>query len=410
MATTYPYNPPLTMTIDLGFGKGVAAHLVRSVQSGIERGCSTFRLRTTGNAALSPDCCASVAGVISHFTKNHGCRFTTSIGTASSRRIASLGLIRPFTDPDSIEREGSLGKVWEFKADTHYGIVSGIVSALRQETELSGGVLNSIELCLNEVSDNVLVHSLPDESDPSGFMMAQSYDDGRYVAVAVYDNGIGIPASLARAGFQVADARDAITFALRRGVTDGRGAGNGLWLLDSIVRQGQGSFVVVSEGARYSLWHPDASVEARPRASFSKALTLSEGTTLVNFRLNASRPIDLERVMGPGGGVNLWAENREDKLDERNIRLNVAREAPGLGSRRDGARFRTLALNAAADTTGLVVLDFSEVNVLSMSFADEVVRKLYDKLGSRGFAERFRLDNLNETCRQVICGVMGDRV
>lgn len=316
-----------------------------------------------------------------------------------------IGLASPYQNIES-PRQPFLDRVWQFDADTHFTIVSGIIADLRQTTELSTGVLNSLELCLNEVSDNVLVHSGDGNDQPVGFMMASVDKSESTVAIAIYDNGIGIPNSLARANIPFTDKRHAITLALQRGVTDGHGAGNGLWMLDNIVRQNRGSLEIVSDGARYALWHPDPDLDVRPRSSFSKALTLPSGTTLVDFQLYAERPVNLAQAMQTRGFIDLWAESHEDDTNEKDIRLNVAREAPGLGSRIDAAAFRTLALNALANAKGLVILDFCDAEIISMSFADEVVRKLIDRYGHKGFAQRFRIEHLNSACAQVIETVM----
>ena len=58
--------------------------------------------------------------------------------------------------------------------------------------------------------------------------MAQVHKESGRIAIAVYDNGAGIPSSLRSAGYEFDGLEAAILLALQRGVTDNRGAGNGL--------------------------------------------------------------------------------------------------------------------------------------------------------------------------------------
>lgn len=293
-----------------------------------------------------------------------------------------------------------------FTEETHSAIVQGIVSSLRQNISLEKGVLNSLELCLNEVSDNVLVHSskMDESENPYGLMMAQIHKNTQRIVAVVYDNGIGIPSSLRTSGINCIDGNDAIAHAMQKGVTDGNGAGNGLWILDSIVRQNQGSFEITSDGVRYSLRHSQK--HSKAEESFSKASSAIPGTTLVDFQLDISNNIDLNEIIGGPGYIDLWAENHEDEANENNMRLKLREEANGFGSRYDAARMRNLVINTANMTEGLVILDFCDVEAVSMSFADELIRKLSDEVGFVSFSNKIRFSGLNSECQSIIDAVM----
>ena len=138
-------------------------------------------------------------------------------------------MLEPFTDlPDSTTGP-FLNKIWKFDESNHYELVSGIVSSIRRSIDLRRGVLSSIELCLNEVTDNILLHaSRQDDCLEPGYVMAQVHKESGRIAIAVYDNGAGIPSPLRSAGYEFDGSEAAILLALQRGVTDNRGAGNGL--------------------------------------------------------------------------------------------------------------------------------------------------------------------------------------
>ena len=142
-------------------------------------------------------------------------------------------------------------------------MVSGIIDSLRKTTVLAPGLLHGIEYGLNEISDNVLVHSTKMQSEHvEGYVMAQVHRQSNKVAIAVYDDGIGIPDSLRSGGVAFADTKEAIQLALSKGVTDGNGAGNGLWLLDSIVDAASGSLDIQSDGIGYRKVHKYNGVDA----------------------------------------------------------------------------------------------------------------------------------------------------
>ena len=152
-----------------------------------------------------------------------------------------MGLLKPYKDPNGVDSASFLDKVWRFDRNTHFDVVSGIIDSLRKTTVLAPGLLHGIEYGLNEISDNVLVHSTKMQSEHvEGYVMAQVHRQSNKVAIAVHDDGIGIPNSLRSGGVAFADTKEAIQLALSKGVTDGNGAGNGLWLLDSIVDAASG--------------------------------------------------------------------------------------------------------------------------------------------------------------------------
>lgn len=129
------------------------------------------------------------------------------------------------------------------------------------------------------------------------------------------------------------------------------------------------------------------------------------GTTLVDFQLKATDSISLEDIVGESGIVDLWAEAHEDAADERDMRLFVKKESAGLGSRFDAERFLMLVENCLVEADGKVIIDFEGVESISLSFADELIRKLVSKYGLIGFMQRFRMENLSRECAVAINAV-----
>ena len=72
-----------------------------------------------------------------------------------------------------------------------------------------------------------------------------------------------------------------------------------------------------------------------------------------------------------------------------------------LGSRTGGVRVRRQIENLLSDQDH-VVIDFSDINVVSSSFADEVFGRLFVDLGPRAFMSRIVLHNVNSTIDGLI--------
>ena len=244
------------INILLKSNKGMASYFIRRVEEGLSEGHRVFKIKFPDKAApLFPNYCVPLAGAIDYYRASRNCVFLPSRSTSGNSPAGKIGLLEPFTDlPDSTTGP-FLNKIWKFDESNHYELVSGIVSSVRRSIELGRGVLSGIELCLNEVTDNILLHaSRQDDCPESGYVMAQVHKESGCIAIAVYDNGAGIPSSLRSAGYEFDGSEAAILLALQRGVTDNRGAGNGLWGLNETVRAGRGSLEITTDAVHLRDW------------------------------------------------------------------------------------------------------------------------------------------------------------
>ena len=66
-------------------------------------------------------------------------------------------------------------------------------------------------------------HNSLEDSSPYGLTMTQVHPSGNRIAIAVYDNGIGMMNSLKIGGVAVSGPEDAIISGLQKGITDGKG-------------------------------------------------------------------------------------------------------------------------------------------------------------------------------------------
>lgn len=81
---------------------------------------------------------------------------------------------------------------------------------------------------------------------------------------------------------------------------------------------------------------------------------------------------------------------------------------PILSTRGLGEELRALIMDAARDN--MVEVDFSGIDSLSHSFADECFGKMIETMGLKEFKARISLRNTNPFVRAVLLGAMGDRL
>ncbi len=81
-----------------------------------------------------------------------------------------------------------------------------------------------------------------------------------------------------------------------------------------------------------------------------------------------------------------------------------------LGTRHLGARIREKAESILSAREATLVLDWSGVNVVTQSFADELVGKLASHLGREAFLSRVCFLNLDPSVRSVVRYVAASRL
>lgn len=206
---------------------------LRAIQHGIEKGFKSFIIEWKGNLVF-PDTCVPIAGIISHYKEKHNIDFSYIL--PSNCYLQHCGFTDPFSkSADEIEKElYPFDKLFKYSNSTQVAaLTQTYINCISGQTECSDGVLTGLIWYLNEVMDNVLVHSKSEH----GFVMAQYHQAINTVAICVYDNGIGIYNSLKKSVHRPRTAIDAITLAIQEGIGDGQGQGNGLFGLYQIVKK-----------------------------------------------------------------------------------------------------------------------------------------------------------------------------
>ncbi len=237
MTPTKEREPHVNISLDL-HRKGAPQFLAAKISTGIAEGITSFKLRVRpGRGVCYPNICVPIAGIIDYFTTEHGCSFFPAASWRNVPVLNQSGTLRPYVHDPLASPVTHLNKVWKFSSDDHHDVVHGIIGSMRRAGEMPQGVLQGLELALYEVTDNILLHSQTEANSPSatGYVMAQYHKSEQRIAVAVFDLGQGIPSSLAKGGIRASSPSEALGVAIQRGVGDGAGAGNGLWMMERIV-------------------------------------------------------------------------------------------------------------------------------------------------------------------------------
>jgi anti-sigma regulatory factor (Ser/Thr protein kinase) len=273
-----------------------------------------------------------------------------------------------------------------------FSLVNHTLEVVLRTTKIRREALHGLEWALNEMADNVLVHA---EAPAGGLVAVTRAPKRRRVQFAVADAGKGIPETMRSAYPRLTSDLGAVRESLKQGVTRNRaiGAGNGLAGALRIATAVGGSFLVHSGRALIQF----SSGRGRP---FTKNYTAAERLdgTVVFFEIAVDRKFDLEATLLQDGiGVVDWDFlDSAYSVDEGDVRLLIRDEVGSTGTRLAGMPVRIKARNLVeANSASRVILDFSGVERVSSSFADEVVGKLLLELGSDRFRERVWVDGLD---------------
>lgn len=90
------------------------------------------------------------------------------------------------------------------------------------------------------------------------------------------------------------------------------------------------------------------------------------------------------------------------------IVVSFARHGPFLGTRRVGENVRNEILKSV-DLGNSVILDFSQVEGVSQSFADECIGKLLIHMGSSEFRGRVRFRSVSSGIKPILNHVLSQR-
>jgi len=264
----------------------------------------------------------------------------------------------------------------------------------------------ALEWSINEITDNVLTHS---ESNVGGLVQVSTFQKARKrLEYIVADAGVGIPTTLRATHPNLRTDAEALDRAIREGVTRDKsiGQGNGLFGSYQICSHSRGFFQVVSGYGKLVYSERNGlhvSTEKVPYAG-----------TLVAATIDFSQPHLLEQALQFGGKLHApvdFIETHYEAEDAERIVFVIKDEATSFGSRPAGTPLRTKLGNLAQMCPGQrIYIDFSDIALISSSFADEVFGKLFAELGALSFMQRFEFMNVSQTVRQLVDRAIAQRM
>ena len=292
-------------------------------------------------------------------------------------------------------------------AEEQHAAVNRIVNVmLGAIPELRRSDFAAFEWAVNELTDNVLIHS---NSSIGGLVQVSTFVKFRQrVQFVVADAGIGIPASLRGGHPDIRSDTEALDRAIREGVTRDAsvGQGNGMFGSYQICSKSKGDFLVESGHARLR-FHPSSGLSIANQS-------IPYSGTLIVATIDFSDPTLLEDALAfrgvkyePIGMV----ETKYTFNAAGDVHFKLTEESSSFGSRVSGRPIRNKLLNLVRMSgNGMVCVDFAGVPLVSSSFADEAFGKLFLILGPIAFMQRVKLHNMMDTVEALVNKAIAQRM
>jgi hypothetical protein len=315
-------------------------------------------------------------------------------------------LLDPENNPPSAFKGFTLVPATQFRnVEEQQQAVNRIVNAiLGAIPTLERKEFAALEWSVNEITDNVLVHS---RSPFGGLVQVSTFHKAsKRVEYIVADGGVGIPVTLRQADASLSDAA-ALELAIREGVTRDKavGQGNGLFGSYQICSRSLGFFQLESG-------HGKLAFTVREGLHVNTESVPFDGT-LVAAQIDFSNPLLLSEALSFGGKPHEptdFVETHYEQPQGNDVLFLVKDEATSFGSRVAGTPVRNKLFNLAHMCSGRIAIDFSDVPLVSSSFADEALGKLFAELGPVGFVQKFELRNVAPTVQQLLDKAIAQRM
>ncbi len=274
---------------------------------------------------------------------------------------------------------------------------------LRSVGGLDRGRLKALEWSLNEITDNVLNHA---ESPMGGLVQVMTFPKRHLVEFYVCDSGVGIPKTLRQGRPQLTDDVSALRQAIEEGVTrnPNTNQGNGLFGTFKCCEVSGGEFDIISGYAR--LQHRPGQLHAARNAIPLKG-------TFVRASINYGFEELLEKALIFKGRAHNPGRDYIERIYQAasdEIRFKVSTELSTFGSREAGRLARTKIENLMDRGRTSIIFDFSDVHLISSSFADEVFGRMFVDLGPIKFGQLCRFEQVDTTVQNLIDRAIAQRM
>lgn len=277
-------------------------------------------------------------------------------------------------------------------------ITNDFMAIVLRSMKVPKDIVSALEWSIYEICDNVINHS---NSSVGGFVEAVTYTKEKRISFTVADSGRGILSSLKEGLPNLKTNTEAIGESIKAGITRNKqfGQGNGLNGSLRITTMSGGSIDITSGSGRlYCTSHHSKSNEGLPNEFF-------KGTS-VSGQILMSDSFSIGKALQFGGEefvpLNIIDLKYEDQNEDALI-INIANESIGVGTRSSGKQLRIFALNLMASKPEFtIVINWDNIPVISSSFADEFIGKLFVEIGQERFNKSIKNIKMNEIIQQLL--------
>ncbi len=382
----------ISFTSDLDNPKVINC-FIEQLNEHIKNGDKEIVIEFSDTKKAFPNTCVPIAGIIEYLKMNHvfDIRFMNT-----NQYLKDVAIEQPLRVIENklLAQKDCLNKIWRFDSiEDAYILVNSFVQELSQVIVCEKGVLDGFAWAINEVLDNVIQHS----GKNYGYVMGQVHKRRRNFVFCIYDTGMGIFKSLEHSIHKPKNPAEALKLAVKERVTRDKkvGQGNGLWGLSQIIKENTGILNIISDRASYK----QTNLSVKTTSKNIQELIGMMGCS-VDFQLNYKKEISISKALGGYEYVNVQLEEMEDETG--NIQIKLQERNTGVGTRKSGEKIRNELINIYHQTGKKIILDFSNINVISSSFADELIGKLAVKYGFVGFNNLFALKNMSPTVQTIV--------
>lgn len=369
---------------------------IRTIHDGIKRGYNSFDVYWKGlGVAVYPNACLPVSAII-EFYKSKGVEFTFNINP--SEYLSNCHFTAPLylSSEEIANASNPFDKVIKYDNSAQVAsFTQKCVDTISRQALCEEGIFESLIWCINEVMDNVLVHS----KSNNGFVMAQFHTTSKHIAICVADTGIGIFNSFKNSVHHPRNAIDALSLAIQEGIGDGLGQGNGLFGLNQIIQVNGGRLTLTSASASLMITNENM-LQKYDRIPYIDRDTPG---TIVDFQLDLNNKVDIKKAFSSIGGFDGFDKRLDDMLQDSDVLLyDVYRNCEGTATREAGKFLRFDVINTFIRTKSKICLDFTQIATVSSSFIDEFIGKMVIELGFVLFNNAISIVGMNDTV-QYLC-------
>lgn len=341
--------------------------------------------------------------------QGHRCRVYLP-NNANVRKLFLLNNWAHYLDPNTFKLSDSVhDKHLVTKQFTNYQelpvIINEFMDVVLRTMRIPRDILSALEWSVNEICDNVLNHS---ESPVGGFIQVITFTKQNQISFTVADSGRGILNTLKEGIPSLRTDVQAIGEAIKAGVTRNKefGQGNGLAGSLRITTMTGGSLDITSGTGRFISAENSKHDEGD---RFQNYLGTSvNGQIMTNKKFSIGDALEFNgQKYTPLNTIDLNYEMN----DQDCLYIAMKNETTGFGTRPAGKQMRTKTANFIESKPNYpIYVDWSGVPVISSSFADEYMGKLFLELGPINFSSKIRNKNMEPLVHGLLDKAISQRL